>query len=207
MKRKLLALLMLLCLLVLTACGSSSPTGSPAQEGSKIEESAPAVAESAPAPTLKIKQHADAVYVGEEIVLGTDYEGEVVWTSSDEAVAAIDGNGTLKALSAGAVTITAAPKDYPEAVDETSIVVGNHVEQVTIKSEELVLLIGSDKASAPVEASVLPETALETGLRYESSDTAVVTVDANGALKAVAPGSATITVTSLDEACQEPAQV
>lgn len=223
MKRKVLVLLMLSCLLILTACGSateasvqespkteasvqeSPKTEASMQESPKIEESVPAIVESTPIPTLKIKSHVDAVYVGEEIALGTDYEGEVVWASSDESVAAIDGNGNLKALSAGAVTISASPKDYPDVIDETSLIVGAHVEQVTIKNEEIVLMTGSDKATAPLEASVLPETALETGLRYESSDPAVVEVDEKGELHAVAPGSAQITVTAVDEACQTPA--
>ena len=203
MKRKIIVLLMLICLLILTACGSSSEVS--VQESPKAEESTPAVVESEPIPTLTIKPHTVAVYVGEEIALGTDYEGDVVWTSSDEAVAAIDGNGNLKALSAGTVTISASPKGYPDVIGETSLIVGDHVEQVTIKSEEIVLLTGSDKATASIEASVLPETALETGLRYESSDPAVVEVDEKGELHAVAPGSAQITVTAVDEACQTPA--
>ena len=202
MKKLLPVFLLLVFLLALTACGSEVAS-TPDDTGAK--EDTPVAAEATPIPTIKIEPHADTVYVGEELVLGTDYEGEVIWSSSDESVATVDGAGRLAPLSSGTVTISVALKDHPDVFVETTIAVADHVEKVTLQNEELVLLTGSDKADASVGASVLPETALETGLRYESSDIAVVTVDENGSLHAVAPGSATIYVTSLDEAYQTPA--
>ncbi|MBR0507463.1 MAG: Ig-like domain-containing protein [Clostridia bacterium] len=47
-------------------------------------------------------------------------------------------------------------------------------------------------------ATIEPEHAADRTVRFESSDPGVVTVDQNGYLNAVGPGTATITVTSGD---------
>ena len=52
--------------------------------------------------------------------------------------------------------------------------------------------------SACLNASILPENATFKGIAYDSSDTSVVTVDANGIVQAVTIGSATITAYSED---------
>ena len=52
--------------------------------------------------------------------------------------------------------------------------------------------------TATLTATVAPENATNKSVRWSSNNTAVATVDANGNLKAVAPGKATITVTTED---------
>ncbi len=56
----------------------------------------------------------------------------------------------------------------------------------------------SENGTARLYVTYNPSNATNKGVTWKSSDTKVVTVDSNGNLKAVAPGTATITVTSSD---------
>ena len=66
---------------------------------------------------------------------------------------------------------------------------------VLLDKTELEIFVG-DKAS--LTARVLPDNAHDKGILWSSSDEAVATVSFSGEVTAVAPGSATITVTTLD---------
>ena len=196
---------MLFSILILAACGSSEPTdGHSSSAPSSSESSSSASSEETPT-GIRFDPYEEKLFVGDTLSLGTDYDGEILWTSSDETIATVDEDGCVTGASAGTVTITAAKKNNPKRAAEASLVVGDHVEKVSLPNDTLLLLTGSDKAEAALNASVLPETALIPSLRYESSDTSVVTVDEDGTLRAVAPGKATISVTSQDEACKTPA--
>lgn len=62
-------------------------------------------------------------------------------------------------------------------------------------STELSLVVG---ATSQIEASALPETALEKALTYSSSDETKATVSGTGLITAVAAGTSTITVASTE---------
>lgn len=69
------------------------------------------------------------------------------------------------------------------------------VESVGLDKSDITLVEGS---SAKLTATVLPENATDKSVKWSSSDAAVVSVDENGNLAALKPGSATITVTTTD---------
>ena len=56
----------------------------------------------------------------------------------------------------------------------------------------------TDNESANLIAIITPYNATNQNVTWSSSNTAVVTVTTNGVVTAVAPGTATITVTTLD---------
>lgn len=64
---------------------------------------------------------------------------------------------------------------------------------VTLEPETLTLPVGD---TYTLKATLTPEDASETGLRWTSSDPSVATVDAEGKVTAIAPGAAVITVTT-----------
>ena len=203
MKRKLLVFLLLLSLPGLAACGSpGAAEGQSPSETPPAEVSLPVVE---PVREIHLDLHDETLFVGDELTLGTDYDGGILWTSSDETVASVDADGRVTGVSAGLVTITATSEKDAGISAETTITVGDHVTKITLPSSSFELLTGSDRAEASLNASAYPETALEPGLRYESSDPAVVTVDENGTLSAVGAGAATVTVTALDEVYDTPA--
>ena len=62
---------------------------------------------------------------------------------------------------------------------------------MVLSHSELDLKVGNTQLLAAV---VMPENATDKQVTWESSDTAIVTVGADGTVTAVAPGSATVTV-------------
>ena len=66
---------------------------------------------------------------------------------------------------------------------------------VALDKTKLTLAVGG---SGTLTATVSPENATNKGVKWASSNTSVATVDANGKVKGVKPGTATITVTTDD---------
>ena len=76
---------------------------------------------------------------------------------------------------------------------ETKVTVTTNVEGVTLDKTEGVLTVGN---TVTVTATVTPDTATNASVTWSSSDEAIATVDSEGKITAVAPGTATITATS-----------
>ena len=76
---------------------------------------------------------------------------------------------------------------------ETKVTVTTNVEGITLDKTEGVLTVGN---TVTVIATVTPDTATNASVTWTSSDEAVATVDSEGKITAVAPGTATITATS-----------
>lgn len=76
---------------------------------------------------------------------------------------------------------------------ETKVTVTTNVESVTLDKTEGVLTVGN---TVTVTATVNPDTATNASVTWTSSDEAIATVDSEGKITAVAPGTATITATS-----------
>ena len=70
------------------------------------------------------------------------------------------------------------------------------VTEVKLDKTSLTLDVGE---SDTLTATITPSNATDKSVTWESSDTNIATVDANGKVTAVAPGTATITVTTVDQ--------
>lgn len=122
----------------------------------------------------------------------------LVWTSSDESVAAVsteDGrNATVKALKEGEAVITATSSN---GISATCTV---RVEKRYIEVTEIVLsnteLKMTEGDTAKLTATVNPSDATDKTLTWTSSDASVASVSSNGEVKALKPGTATIIVSS-----------
>lgn len=146
-----------------------------------------------------------------ELYIGQAYDIQVVtrpenvtddvtctYTSSDETVATVDENGTVKALAAGTTDITV----------EVKAVAGDGTEKVldpltfTLEVKEIPLeSIAFEKEVTPLEEGQTaqlaiifnPEnTTVDKTVTWTSSDESVATVDENGVLTAVKAGTTTI---------------
>ena len=116
---------------------------------------------------------------------------EIVWASSDEAVATVDETGTVMGIASGRATITAAAGNL-KAEKEITVLVP--LEGVSVP-ETLELALNKTE-SAKLEVKPVPENASTDGkFSYTSSDEAVATVDETGTVTAKANGEAVITVT------------
>ena len=129
----------------------------------------------------------------------------VVWSSSDEAIAAVDNNGKVTAIKAGTAVIKVSTADGSFTA-ECNVTVREKgsvifVTRVELNKTELTLRVGK---SETLIATVLPEDAEDKSVTWSSSDPSVATVDQNGKVTAVAdtgignPASAVITVTTND---------
>ena len=76
---------------------------------------------------------------------------------------------------------------------ETKVTVTTNVEGITLDKTEGVLTVGN---TVTVTATVTPDMATNASVTWTSSDEAIATVDSEGKITAVAPGTATITATS-----------
>ncbi len=116
----------------------------------------------------------------------------VVWSSSDESVVTVE-NGLVKAVSAGSATVTVTTIDGNKTATCT-VTVTQPVTGVTLNKTTLDLLTGENET---LIASISPIDATNKEVTWTSSDENVATV-VNGKVVAIGPGSATVTVTTVD---------
>ena len=118
----------------------------------------------------------------------------VTWSASDAAIATVDNEGNVTAILVGEATITATCDDK----SATCKVTVNPIlaESITLDKSELTLTIG---ASEKLTATVLPEDVTDKTVTWSTSDAAIAMVDAEGNVKAISVGEATITATCGDK--------
>lgn len=119
----------------------------------------------------------------------------VTWESSDTSVATVSENGEVTAVKEGTavITVTSVADNTQKAT--CKVTVATSPNEVTLNKTELSLLIG---AKETLNATITPEGASDKSVTWESSDTNVATVSANGEVTALTKGTATITVTMVD---------
>ena len=118
----------------------------------------------------------------------------VNWTSSNTTVATIDQSGLVTAKKLGTATITATATDG-SGVSASCVVTVTGAESVILNKEEVSMYIGDTET---LTATVYPDGLINKTLSWSSSKTSVATVDQNGLVIAMAPGTATITATATD---------
>lgn len=118
------------------------------------------------------------------------------WSSSNTAVATVSG-GTVTALTTGMTTIAVTTDDGGKTASCTVSVVTKlvPVTGVSLNSSSLNLQVGN---SGQLVATVSPGNATNRSVNWSSLDMGVATVDENGKVTAVAPGSVKITAQTVD---------
>ena len=110
----------------------------------------------------------------------------VSWTSSDPGVATVDSQGSVKAIANGNATITAQVDDI-KATCAVSVTVP--VESITLNKTRLTLKKGE---SETLVATILPADATENKVTWNTTNSNMASVDANGKVTAVGGGNVTI---------------
>lgn len=119
----------------------------------------------------------------------------VTWTSENPSIATVS-NGTVTGVSAGTTTITVTTTDGGyTATCSVTVTAVYHVSSVSLNKNALALNTGG---SETLIATISPSNATNKNITWASSNTSVATVS-GGIVTAVAAGSATITVTTVDQ--------
>lgn len=120
----------------------------------------------------------------------------VSFTSSNTAVATVNGAGVVKAVANGTATITAATTDGNKTAS-CKVTVKTRVSSVALSASSATVYLGETQT---LTATVSPSDATNKAVSFKSSNTSVATVNASGKVTAKAVGTATITVTTADGA-------
>ena len=121
-------------------------------------------------------------------------EYDIAWRSTDDTVVSVDENGLITTLSEGTADIIAYETNGTWAA-QCSVTVINPVTKVTVSDKLLSILIYE---KATVIKTVYQEDAAIQTVTWSSSNEAVATVDQNGVVTGITPGTAVITVTTVD---------
>ena len=118
----------------------------------------------------------------------------ITWSTSNAAVATVDANGTMTAVSTGSATITATSEGKNGTA--TITVTQAAVATVTVTPSPLTMSVGQHTQLTATLSDAAGNVLNGRTVTWSSSNPAVATVSAQGVLTAVAVGSTTITATS-----------
>lgn len=121
----------------------------------------------------------------------------VSWNSSNPAVAEVYDYGRIRAISAGTTTISVTADDGGFTDSYVLTVQGNPIPVTGVNITAII--IGLETPNTRQLTPVIePANASNRNVTWSSSNTAVATVDENGLIQSVGPGSAIITVQTVD---------
>ncbi len=129
----------------------------------------------------------------------TTTDKSVTWKSADNAIATVDANGKVTAVAVGKTTITATAASGVSATCEVTVIetpAGSIVidkDALGITGDDLEMRVGEVKT---IKVTVEPETTTDKTVTFESSDPSIASVDSDGNVTALVPGTTTITITA-----------
>jgi len=121
---------------------------------------------------------------------GTATNKNVSWGSSSNAIATVNSNGLITAISTGTATITVTTEDGSKKNTLTASIL-NQVTEVSLSANTLTVNRGS---TGTLTASILPTNAFNLAVRWTSFNTRIATVSSSGVVTGVSAGQAIITV-------------
>lgn len=121
---------------------------------------------------------------------------QLTWKSSDTSVVTVDENGVIKGIKEGTATITVKSPNGKKATCTVTVTTESiDVKEIELTPDEKEIDSGSQTQIAVV---IKPENATNREIVWSSSDTSVATVDSNGVVKGLKPGTVTIAAKTKD---------
>ena len=143
------------------------------------------------APTsISVGTSKKSLYVGEQWWINyklspADAKTTLTFSSSDEAVATVDGNGLITALSVGSSTITVKTHNNKKASCKITVL---PIPTIQLDRTSVTLKVGETYS-----LTCLVTGEVKDSIQFSSSDETVAIVDSSGVITAVGPGSGIIT--------------
>ena len=155
-----------------------------------------------PVTGVTLNQAELSLYTGESKTLTATVQPDsatnknVTWESSNKSVATVDATGEVTAIGAGTATITVTTVDGNKTATCTVTVTAAPVpvSGVSLNKDSTSLTVGDTET---LTATITPDNATNKNVTWSSDTPSVASVN-NGVVTAVAPGTATITVTTAD---------
>ena len=144
------------------------------------------------------------IEVGETLTVTAEVSPEdatnkyVKWISENTNIADVDGGpndegAVIKGISSGTVTITAVAGSDMSKTDTMEVLVVMPVTSLTLDKTDVSMKIGETYTLTP---TILPENADNKNVNWISSNPGVATIDDEGKITAIMPGTTTITAAS-----------
>lgn len=116
------------------------------------------------------------------------------WSSSDESVATVTSKGKVTGITPGSCSITAKTTDGSNIKVTCAVTVYEEVPStsISITASDITMVVGKTQSAG---VTVSPANTTDK-IRYSSDRTSVATVSSKGKIKAIRPGTATITVST-----------
>ncbi len=155
--------------------------------------------------SLTISKFVDQLQVGNNFAMGVNYidsngnsgTPDISWTSSSEAIASIDSEGLVTALTVGTTTITATSEDLTDELILT-VIEGTVMVDPEVKITQFVEELNVDEAFQ-FEANYFDQNGMvdETqSITWTSNNTEVLTVSTEGLATGISSGETTIEASS-----------
>lgn len=120
---------------------------------------------------------------------------DIEWESSDEDIAAVDGEGRIEATNPGKVEISASLVNY-DRTSKASLEVRQPVSNIFLPTSTITLYMNG--SGRQLKARVFPENATNKNVVWKSRNTKIARVDSEGSVKPVGVGMTEIIATTED---------
>lgn len=148
-----------------------------------------------PVTKLSVSAEQKYTYVGYTLPLSVEYTPEnasvkaVTWKSDNEKVATVDENGVVTGVSRGSATIRATAADGSGRTASYQVGIQQQPTSIELNAGNGTVNMGS---TMTIRATVLPNNTTDKSVTWSSSDESVATVNKNGRVSPVSPGTCTI---------------
>lgn len=141
--------------------------------------------------TLKVSE---TVQLKATVQPETTTDKSITWSSGNDKVASVDGDGLVTAVSEGFAVITATTSNGLK--DQITItVVDTQVSSITLNESTIILMANETYSLIP---NIQPQTATNKQLLWSTGDASVATVAQDGVVSALAVGETTVTASATD---------
>ena len=152
--------------------------------------------------SLYIIQYINQTHTLNAVQKPADLARELIWSSSDANVVAVDQNGTIQGIAQGTATITAATADGKGKAAQLKVLVPEPTE-ISVSAYDNEIILGQTMdIEAYADIPYQYDTKVEMPISWSSSNSSIISIETtsgtSATLKGNKPGKATITASTPD---------